>query len=125
MEKASEKVTREHLLWRELICALLILLFLFWLALLVPAPLSQPAGTPAPSGTPVRAPWIFLAVQTLLFTLPPLWGGLLIPAAVLGFLFLVPWESRFFHGRMAALVSFSLLLFSGVVLTLWGVLRNF
>jgi hypothetical protein len=125
MEKAAEKITREQLLWRELIWALLILLSLFWLALLLPAPLSLPAGAAVPAGNPVRAPWIFLALQTLLFFLPPVWGGLLIPAALLVFLVLVPWASRFSRGKIMVPVIFSLLFLLGVVLTVWGALREF
>ncbi len=66
MENIPEKITRDQLLFKEFISAVLLVLLILWAALLFPAPLSNPGTEGVSAGSRVQAPWIFLAVQTLL-----------------------------------------------------------
>jgi len=120
MENISEKITRDRLLFKELIVGLLVILIVLWIALLFPAPLSSPGEETAPSGSAIKAPWIFLAVQSLLYYLPPLWGGLIIPAGALFLLALFPWESRVRFGVAITLILFGVYILIGASLTLYG-----
>lgn len=120
MEKDTEKITRDQLLFKEFVAGVLIILLIFWAALLFPSPLSSPGGETVPPAVTIKAPWIFLAVQTLLHYLPPIWGGLILPAGILFLLALFPWESRVRRGPAMTLILFGLLLLSGVSLTLYG-----
>jgi hypothetical protein len=121
METIPEKITRDQLLFKEFITVLLVMVMIFWVALLFPAPLSGPRAEGEAAGNRVHAPWIFLAVQTLLFYLPPLWAGLILPAGALFLLALVPWGARFGLGPRSTLALFGILVFSGAALTAWGI----
>ncbi len=123
MENDSEKITRDQLLFKEFIAGLSILLLIFWIALLFPASLAGPGGRQTSSAITVNAPWIFGAGQTLLFYLPPLWGGLIIPAGVLFLTALLPWESKVRFGHTLSLILLGVFLLTGLSLTLWGFLR--
>lgn len=114
-----EKITRDQLLFKEFITALLGVLLILWAALLFPAPLSSPAMEGVPAGGPVKAPWIFLAVQTLLLYLPPFWGGLVVPAAALFLLALFPWGGRIGIGPRSTLFIFGIMIILGAALTIY------
>lgn len=119
-QNISEKITRDQLLFKEFISAILVILVVLWAALLFPAPLSGPEPEGVRSGGPVKAPWIFLAVQTLLLYLPPFWGGLVIPATALFLLALLPWGSEIGIGPRRALFISGIMIFLGAALTGWG-----
>jgi len=123
MENNSEKITRDQLLFKEFITGLSIILIIFWIALLFPAPLANPGGEMTPSASAVKAPWIFGAVQTLLFYLPPLWGGLFIPVGALFLSALFPWESKVKFGPAITFFLFGVLILTGFLLTLYGFLK--
>ncbi len=120
MEKDTEKITRDQLLFKEFVTGVLMILLIFWAALFSPSPLANPGGETGSLAVTIKAPWIFLAVQTLLHYLPPIWGGLILPAGILFLLALFPWESRVRLGPTITLILFGLLLLSGVSLTLYG-----
>lgn len=120
MENIPEKITRDQLLFKEFISAVLLVLLILWAALLFPAPLSNPGTEGVAAGSRVQAPWIFLAVQTLLLVLPPLWAGLILPFGALFLLALFPWESRFGFGPRITLFVFGMLILLGAALTIYG-----
>lgn len=120
MENIPEKITRDQLLFKEFITALLVVLVILWAALLFPAPLSNPGREGVYAGSRVQAPWIFLAVQTLLSYLPPLWAGLILPSGALFLLAMFPWESRFGFGPRSTFFVFGILILLGAALTGWG-----
>ncbi|MCI0520914.1 MAG: cytochrome b N-terminal domain-containing protein [Chloroflexi bacterium] len=89
-EAKSERVTTiPHLVRRELVFALVWLAVIFLMAMLVPAPLEGIAN-PEVSPNPAKAPWYFLGIQELLLHFHPLVGAILIPAAALLALGLLP-----------------------------------
>ncbi len=121
METIPEKITRDQLLFKEFITAVFVVILVFWTALFFPAPLSNPGTEGLAAGSRVQAPWIFLAVQTLLGYLPPIWAGLILPAGALFLLALFPWGARFGLGPRTLFFLFWILLLSGAALTVWGV----
>jgi hypothetical protein len=125
MEKITEKVPRDRLLFKEFITSLLALAVLSWVALLLTAPLSAPGGELTPVGVAVKAPWIFVGLQVLLQYFPPLWGGLVLPLAAVAFLVLLPLEEHLpVSFRRVATILFILLWLSATVLTGYGFLRG-
>ncbi len=121
-EPKSERVTTiPHLVRRELVFALAWLAIIFLWSMLVPAPLEEIAN-PEVSPNPAKAPWYFLGIQELLLHFHPLVGAILIPAAALTGLALLPFYDlspqsvgiyfRSRRGRYLALLAagFSLLL---------------
>ena len=119
MENIPEKITRDQLLFKEFICAVLLVLVILWAALLFPAPLSNPGTEGGSAVSRVQAPWIFLAVQTLLLVLPPLWAGLILPFGALFLLALFPWESKFGFGPRSTFFVFGMLILLGTALTVY------
>lgn len=89
-EGRVERVTTiPHLVRRELVFALAWLAILLIWATLIPAPLEGIAN-PEVSPNPAKAPWYFLGLQELLLHFHPLVATVLIPAAGLAGLFLLP-----------------------------------
>jgi quinol-cytochrome oxidoreductase complex cytochrome b subunit len=91
-------VSRAELFFREFVAAALVSTALIFLSLIVPAPIGTAANLDASVGE-VHAPWIFLWVQNLLRTLPPLWAGLVAPAFVLTVIVALPFLDRRGPGR--------------------------
>jgi hypothetical protein len=120
MENIPEKITRDQLLFKEFITAVVVVLMILWTALLFQAPLSTPGTEGVYAGSRVQAPWIFLAVQTLLLYLPPLWAGLILPSGVLFLLALFPLASRFGFGPRSTVFVFGILILLVAALTGWG-----
>ncbi len=94
MERSEEQenpslVPRETLLQYEVVAILAVSVALMVWSLLSPAPLGVPAD-PATTPAVVSAPWIFAWVQELLRHLPPLLGGVLVPAVLFAVLGLIP-----------------------------------
>lgn len=77
------------LIYREIIVALILIIFLFLISFIFDAPLSERAN-PAISPNPSKAPWYFIGLQELLINLHPLIVSLLIPAALFLFLYYLP-----------------------------------
>lgn len=92
-------VSRETILFRELITALVLTGSLILLALFAPPRLSPPADLSQAGSDVVQAPWFFLAVQWLLRYIPPLWAGWIIPLAGLVLLAALPLLDRRGPGR--------------------------
>jgi quinol-cytochrome oxidoreductase complex cytochrome b subunit len=90
-EIRSERVTTiPHLVRRELVFAMVWLAIIIFWAMLVPAPLEGIAN-PEVSPNPAKAPWYFLGIQELLLHFHPLVGAIVIPAAALAALALLPY----------------------------------
>ncbi len=107
------KISRDELVWREAIAAIIVTVLLFVIASLFP-----PSLGPAPNfddfQSEASAPWFFIWIQQLLQYGSPLFMGICIPALVILVLVLVPylfdrssvgvalWFNR--EGRVAQLV---------------------
>jgi quinol-cytochrome oxidoreductase complex cytochrome b subunit len=98
-KKSGHTVSRETILFRELITALVLTSGLILLSIFGPPALGQPADLNQAGLQAVQAPWFFLAIQWLLRYLPPLWAGWLIPLAGLAFLAALPLLDRRGPGR--------------------------
>jgi len=83
-------MTMPHLLVRELLALLVFSLGLVLLAIVVDAPLEEMAN-PLKTPNPAKAPWYFLGLQELLHYYPPVISGVLMPAAVLVALVVIPY----------------------------------
>jgi hypothetical protein len=119
-------VSRETILFRELITGLILTAGLVLLSIFAPPDLGPPADLSQGSAQPVQAPWFFLAIQWLLRYFPPLWAGWLIPLAGLVLLAALPLLDRrgpgrgrwFARERWQPQAAFGSLLFLIVVLSL-------
>ena len=88
---AGKKVmSYPNLLFREAIALEVMVIALVILALLWDAPLEQLAN-PLLTPNPAKAPWYFLGLQELLHYFPPVVAGILIPAAVILALVVIPY----------------------------------
>ena len=91
-------VSRDELFFREFITAALVTAALVFITLIFPVPIGPTANLDA-GVADVRAPWIFLWVQNLLRTFPPLWAGIIAPIFVLILLAVLPFLDRRGPGR--------------------------
>ncbi|HHJ10974.1 MAG TPA: DUF4405 domain-containing protein [Bacteroidetes bacterium] len=82
--------TVPNLVVKEIAAGLILLAFVFILAIFLNAPLRERAN-PAYSPNPVKAPWYFIGIQEMLMHFHPFVGAILIPLFLLGFLFYLPW----------------------------------
>jgi hypothetical protein len=98
-KKTSAKVTGEvggqvmsypHLLLREAIAFMVLMMALVILSLVWDAPLEQLAN-PLLTPNPAKAPWYFLGLQELLHYFPPLVAGIIIPTLVVLALVVIPY----------------------------------
>jgi len=92
-------ISRDELFFREFIAAAFIGSALILISVFVPVPVGDAASIDAGVTTEVRAPWIFLWVQHLLRTSPPLWAGIVAPLVVLVALAAIPFLDRRGPGR--------------------------
>lgn len=97
--QARRLISREPILFRELITALVLTSVLVLLSIFAPPRLGPPADLNRVGGDVVQAPWFFLAIQWLLRRFPPLWGGWIIPLAGLVLLAALPLLDRRGPGR--------------------------
>src|SRR5215472_6996468 len=81
-----------HLVLREAIAFMALMIVLVLLALVWDAPLEQLAN-PLVTPNPAKAPWYFLGLQELLHYFPPLVAGILIPTLVVIALVVIPYFS--------------------------------
>src|ERR1700693_3945079 len=98
-KKTSAKVTGDaspqvmaypHLLMREAIAFMVLVIALVVAALLWDAPIEQRANPLLPPN-PAKAPWYFLGLQELLHYFPPFVAGILIPTLVIIGLVVIPY----------------------------------
>jgi quinol-cytochrome oxidoreductase complex cytochrome b subunit len=92
-------ISREAILFRELITGLILTAGLTLLSIFAPPSLGPPADLNRVGSETVQAPWFFLAIQWLLRYVPPLWGGWIIPLAGLVLLIALPLFDRRGPGR--------------------------
>ncbi|MBI4864820.1 MAG: hypothetical protein HY815_31870 [Candidatus Riflebacteria bacterium] len=89
-EDAQVVMSFPHLVLRELIAFLALLLFLVAISLLFDAPLEELAN-PDRTPNPAKAPWYFLGLQELLHYYPPVVAGVLLPGLIVGCLMIIPY----------------------------------
>jgi quinol-cytochrome oxidoreductase complex cytochrome b subunit len=126
VEPEEEVLAWPHLLFRELLLLLIVLVALHVAALVFNAPLEEIAD-PTRTPNPAKAPWYFLGLQELVHY-SALIGGVLVPALVVLALVLVPYLDRsprgvgvwFARERRLANAIFAVLAVVAVVLTLIG-----
>ena len=124
----EEVMTWPHLLYRELLLLLAVLVVLHVVALLFNAPLEEVAN-PTRTPNPAKAPWYFLGLQELVHYSAFI-GGVLVPGLIVLALVLVPYADRSPRGvgvwfspeRRVANWIFSVFAVISVVLTLIGTL---
>ena len=106
-----------HLVLRELLLFLVVVIVIVGLAMAFDAPLEEPANLLHPTN-PAKAPWYFVGIQELV-SYSAFFGGILVPAIVMVVLLLLPyldrdpkgvgvWFSR--HRRKANLLFFAFVL---------------
>ena len=91
-------VSRDELFFREFITAALVTAAIVFITLIFATPIGTAANLDASVGD-VHAPWIFLWVQNLLRSIPPLWAGIIAPLFVLILLAALPFLDRHGPGR--------------------------
>ncbi len=79
-----------HLVLREAIAFMVLMIVLVSIALVWDAPLEQLAN-PLLTPNPAKAPWYFLGLQELLHYFPPLVAGIIIPTLVVIALVVIPY----------------------------------
>jgi quinol-cytochrome oxidoreductase complex cytochrome b subunit len=117
-----------HLLYRELLVALSVIVVLHAVSLIFMAPLEEIAD-PTRTPNPAKAPWYFLGLQELVHY-SALIGGVIVPALLVAALLLLPYVDRrpagagrwFAPERRAANITFTTLVIVFVALTVIGTL---
>jgi len=89
-ERGESVATIPNLIVRELVVAAVLIALILILSILFNAPLEAKAN-PGLSPNPTKAPWYFAGLQELLLHFHPLFAVLVIPGAILGMLFLLPY----------------------------------
>jgi len=106
-KKTSAKVTGDtspqvmsypHLLMRESIAFMVLVIALVVAALFWDAPLEQLAN-PLLTPNPAKAPWYFLGLQELLHYFPPLVAGIIIPTLVVVSIVVIPYFNVNVQGK--------------------------
>ncbi len=128
VEKGPEDTvqTWPHLMVRELLVFLLVVIAVVGASLLFNSPLEEPAN-PLHSTNPAKAPWYFVGIQELV-SYSALLGGIAVPSVVVVALLLLPYLDRnpkgtgvwFSRDRRVAVVLFTVFVIAMVVLILIG-----
>jgi len=84
-------ITRFDLVRREVLAMVIAIIFLFIVALIIPAPTDPPIASFSRMSGSSQAPWFFLWVQQLLKWGDPFIMGVLVPAVTLGILAATPY----------------------------------
>jgi cytochrome b/b6/petD-like protein len=119
-------MTYPHLLIREAIAFMVLVIALVGVALFWDAPLEQLAN-PLLTPNPAKAPWYFLGLQELLHYFPPLVAGIIIPTLVVIALVIVPYFDVNIQGAplWSGNPKRTLWIFLAVVITLTSLLGIF
>jgi quinol-cytochrome oxidoreductase complex cytochrome b subunit len=88
-DRGKTVATIPNLIVRELVVAAVLVALILVVSVLFNAPLEEKAN-PGLSPNPTKAPWYFSGLQELLLHFHPLFAVLVIPAVVVGLLFLLP-----------------------------------
>lgn len=116
-------MTSPHLLVRHLVVAVAVLLVVLVLGILFDAPLREIAN-PTLTPNPEKAPWYFAALQELLSHFHPQVAGVLVPAAIIIGLVVLPYIDRNPERRprlrKVAIIVFTIFMVTWIVLTLVG-----
>ena len=128
VEKGPEDTLQSwpHLMVRELLLFLLVLVVILGVSLLFNAPLEE-AANPLHSTNPAKAPWYFVGIQELV-SYSAFLGGIVAPAVIVFSLLLLPYLDRnpqgtgvwFSSHRKVAITLFTLFVISMIVLILIG-----
>ncbi|MBI4775363.1 MAG: hypothetical protein HY788_14535 [Deltaproteobacteria bacterium] len=122
--KSDGKVSSEDLLYRELVCLLVLLIACILVSVLWAAPFESAPG----SSEEETAPWFFAGIQELLKHFPAWLVGLVFPALLLAFWAALPFFRRspsaeddpLFKWRLPEVRAFLLTMVLLGVLTVWG-----
>ncbi len=87
---AKKVLTWPHLIKREMLSALIIMVLLIVWSIMVDAPLEEPA-MPAMSPNPAKAPWYFVGLQEMLVYFDPWIAGVVIPIIIVLGLMAIPY----------------------------------
>lgn len=105
-----------HLLVREIIVLQAVVAVLIGLALTGAPPLEAVAN-PQITPDPVKAPWYFVGLQEVLHYFPPVAGGALVPAFVLGLLAAAPFALSHRHAAPGSSLATAALVASALTVT--------
>jgi hypothetical protein len=89
-ERPDQRMSYPHLVLREMIVLMGLIIGLAVLALFWDAPLEQLAN-PLLTPNPAKAPWYFLGLQELLHYFPPIVAGVILPGLVVMALVVIPY----------------------------------
>jgi len=89
-ERPSQLMSYPHLVLREMMVLMGLIVALSVLALFWDAPLEQLAN-PLLTPNPAKAPWYFLGLQELLHYFPPIVAGVILPGLVVVALVVIPY----------------------------------
>jgi quinol-cytochrome oxidoreductase complex cytochrome b subunit len=89
-EEEDMVMTVPHLVVREVIAFMLMVIVLALLSLFFNAPLEWIAN-PEHTPNPAKAPWYFLGLQELLHYFPPIVAGVVLPSLAVGALIVIPY----------------------------------
>jgi quinol-cytochrome oxidoreductase complex cytochrome b subunit len=117
-----------HLVFRELLLFLFVVVVVLLLAIFRNAPLEELAN-PIHPPNPAKAPWYFLGLQELV-SYSAFWGGVMVPGVLVMALVLLPYIDRkrrgvgrwFARERVVANTIFTVCLVIAIVLTIIGTL---
>ena len=126
IQPEDEVFTWPHLVFRELLLFLVVVVVLLVLAIFWNAPLEELAN-PVHPPNPAKAPWYFLGLQELV-SYSAFWGGVVVPGLIVAALVALPYMDRrrtgvgvWFSGeRKVAITLFTICLVTMLVLTLIG-----
>src|SRR6202158_3100466 len=90
--------TWPHLVRAEFLCALFVIVLLIVCALVVGAPLEEPAN-PTRTPKPSKAPWYFLGLQEMLVFFDPWHAGVVLPSFIILGLIVIPYIDINPHGN--------------------------
>src|SRR5438128_11200084 len=82
--------TWPNLVRNEFLCAMFVMIVLILWALLIDAPLEEPAN-PTRTPNPSKAPWYFLGLQEMLVYFDPCNAGVLMPSLIIVGLMVIPY----------------------------------
>ncbi len=127
-DPADEVFAWPHLLYRELLVALGVIVFLHVISLVFMAPLEEMAD-PTRTPNPAKAPWYFLGLQELVHY-SALIGGVIVPTLIVLALLVIPYADRnpagagrwFARERRTANIVFTVLVILFIGLTIVGTL---